>query len=53
MSGSSNDHPRRDGDRPDEMGDIFRTLSPQQLNVLYGVLTTRAERSSWTSFKTL
>ena len=45
MSGSSNDHLRRDGDRPDEMGDIFRTLSSQQLNVLYGVLTNNSRRT--------
>ena len=45
MSGSSNDHLRRDGDRPDEMGDIFRSLSSQQLNVLYGVLTNNSRRT--------
>ena len=37
MSGSSNDHVLRDGARPDEMDDIFSTLSHRQLNVLYGV----------------
>ena len=45
MSGSSDDHLRRGGDRPDEMGDIFRTLSSQQLNVLYGVLTNNSRRT--------
>ena len=45
MSGSNNDHLRRDGDRPDEMGDIFRILSSQQLNVLYGVLTNNSRRT--------
>ena len=47
MSGSSNDHVHRDGDRPDEMGDIFSLyiLSPRQLNVLYGVLTNNSCRT--------
>ena len=39
MSGSSNDHLRRAGDRPSDSSDIFRTLSPRQLLLLYGVLT--------------
>ena len=45
MSGSSNDHVHRDGDRLDEMDDIFSTLSPRQLNVLYGVLTNNSCRT--------
>ena len=44
MSGSSNDHVLRDGARPDEMDDIFSTLSLRQLNVLYGVLTNNSCR---------
>ena len=44
MSGSSNDHVLRDGARPDEMDDIFSTLSHRQLNVLYGVLTNNSCR---------
>eukprot|EP00439_Symbiodinium_sp_Y106_P021381 s4745_g2.t1 len=44
MSGSSNDHVLRDGDRPDEMGDIFSTLSSRQLSVLYGILTNNPRR---------
>ena len=43
MSGSSNDHVLRDGDRPDEMDDIFSTLS-SQLSVLYGILTNNPRR---------
>ena len=39
MSGSSNDHLRRAGDGPVDASDIFSTLSPRQLNLLYGVLT--------------
>ena len=44
MSGSSNDHVLRDGARPDEMDDIFSTLSHRQLNVLYGVLANNSCR---------
>ena len=44
MSGSSNDHVLRDGDRPDEMGEIFSTLSSRQLSVLYGTLTNNPRR---------
>ena len=44
MSGSSNDHVLRDGDRPDEMGDIFSTLSSRQLSVLFGTLTNNPRR---------
>ena len=39
MSGSSNDHLRRAGCRPNDSSDIFSTLSPRQLLLLYGVLT--------------
>ena len=39
MSGSSNDHLRRATGRPSDASDIFRTLSPRQLLLLYGVLT--------------
>ena len=39
MSGSSNDHLRRAGGRPTDSSDIFSTLSPRQLLLLYGVLT--------------
>ena len=39
MSGSSNDHLRRANGRPSDASDIFRTLSPRQLLLLYGVLT--------------
>ena len=39
MSASSNDHLRQADDRPGDTNDIFSTLSPRQLNVLYGVLT--------------
>ena len=45
MSGSSNDHLRRADDRPDDANDIFSTLSPRQLNVLYGVLTNNNLRT--------
>ena len=44
MSASSNDHVHRDGDRPDEMGEIFSTLSSRQLSVLYGTLTNNPRR---------
>ena len=44
MSASSNDHVHRDGDRPDEMGDIFSILSSRQLSVLYGILTNNPRR---------
>ena len=39
MSGSSNDHLRRAGCRPNDSSDIFSTWSPRQLLLLYGVLT--------------
>ena len=45
MSGSSNDHLRRADDRPDDASDIFSTLSPRQLNVLYGVLNNNNLRT--------
>ena len=51
MSGSSNDHLRRAGGRPTDSSDIFSTLSPRQLLLLYGVLTNNL--ASWMSFRTL
>ena len=45
MSGSSNDHLRQADDQPDDTNDIFSTLSPRQLNVLFGMLTNNSLRT--------
>eukprot|EP00439_Symbiodinium_sp_Y106_P053580 s2650_g7.t1 len=45
MSGSSNDHLRQADDQPDDTNDIFSTLPPRQLNVLYGVLINNSLRA--------
>ena len=42
---SSNDHERRDDDRPDQMADIILALPSGQLNALYAALTNNARRT--------